>query len=444
MLKYYPSDTVLKNKFLNLCGQHYGIMESQILTSSQGKYTPRISVCTANMPAYHKAIIHEKAEINHHLSGYGVYFEEAMVRLLGEGIERYALLLANGYYQDKQIKASYNDIHKYGEAMPWEYMMMYSDEDYRKLAQHTNVRPITKDDPISWIRCPSVFDPNREIYIPAQLMFTGFNNLADEKLFSPGFSKGAAAHTTLKNALKSALMESVEADAFSTGWYAKTYARRLIVDDENMLNLINQSIGDIDCEVFPFEYSLPDMPGYSVGVALLSNHGKRPAVVVGCQTDLNAGKALYKALLEALAIYYLATNGPLLIPDLYLKKVENNSFNNLDTNVALWANPENYEKKKDFFYSWCQDKVLLSSLESQECESVDDEISGILTKLRKKSSYGVYLDITPPEVQDKGWKVLRTFFPELVQMCLPSFPYSNHPRIREFGGVKNDLPHPVP
>ena len=78
MLKYYPSNTVLKNKFLTLCGQHYGIMESQILTSSQGKYTPKISVCTANMPAYQKAVIDECAEINHHLSGYGVHFEEAM------------------------------------------------------------------------------------------------------------------------------------------------------------------------------------------------------------------------------------------------------------------------------------------------------------------------------------------------------------------------------
>jgi thiazole/oxazole-forming peptide maturase SagD family component len=419
-------------------------MESQILTSAQGKYTPKISVCTANMPAYQKAIIDERAEINHHLSGYGVHFEEAMVRLLGEGIERYALLLANGYYQDKQVRASYNTIHNYGESMPWEYMMMYSEEDYKRLASNTTIRPITKDDPISWIKCPSVFDKDREIYIPAQLLFTGFKNASGEMLFAPGFSKGAAAHSTLMNALKSALMESVEADAFCIGWYAKTYARRIIVDDENLLNLINSIIGDIDCEVFPFEYSLPEMPGYSIGVALLSNNGKRPAVVVGCQTDLNPNKALYKALLEALAIYYLATNGPLLMPHLYLKKVMNNNFNNLDTNVSLWANTENYQEKKEFFYTWCRDKVLLSALESQEKKSAEEEISDILSKLSKKSEYGVYLDITPPEVHKKGWKVVRTFFPELVQMCLPSFPYSNHPRMQEFGGIKNDLPHPVP
>lgn len=444
MLKYYPSNTVLKNKFLTLCGQHYGIMESQILTSSQGKYTPKISVCTANMPAYQKAVIDECAEINHHLSGYGVHFEEAMVRLLGEGIERYALLLANGYYQDKQVRASYNTIQDYGESMPWKYMMMYSDEDYKKLASNTHIRPITKDDPISWIKCSSVFDKDRYIYIPAQLMFTGFKNATGEMLFSPGFSKGTAAHATLMNALKSALMESIEADAFCIGWYAKTYARRIIVDNENLLDLIDSIVGDIDCEVFPFEYSLPDMPGYSVGVALLSNNGKRPAVVVGCQTDLSPIKALYKALLEALAIYYLATNGPLLMPHLYLKKVTNNNYNNLDTNVSLWASTENYQEKKEFFYTWCKDKVLLSALESQERGSAEEEISDILSKLRKKSKYGVYLDITPPEVHNKGWKVVRTFFPELVQMCLPSFPYSNHPRMQEFGGIKNGLPHPVP
>ena len=323
-------------------------------------------------------------------------------------------------------------------------MMMYSDEDYKKLASNTHIRPITKDDPISWIKCSSVFDKDRYIYIPAQLMFTGFKNATGEMLFSPGFSKGTAAHATLMNALKSALMESVEADAFCIGWYAKTYARRIIVDNENLLDLIDSIVGDIDCEVFPFEYSLPDMPGYSVGVALLSNNGKRPAVVVGCQTDLSPIKALYKALLEALAIYYLATNGPLLMPHLYLKKVTNNNYNNLDTNVSLWASTENYQEKKEFFYTWCKDKVLLSALESQERDSAEEEISDILSKLRKKSKYGVYLDITPPEVHNKGWKVVRTFFPELVQMCLPSFPYSNHPRMQEFGGIKNGLPHPVP
>ena len=132
------------------------------------------------------------------------------------------------------------------------------------------------------------------------------------------------------------------------------------------------------------------------------------------------------------------------MPHLYLKKVTNNNFNNLDTNVSLWASTENYQEKKEFFYTWCKDKVLLSALESQESGSAEEEISDILSKLRKKSEYGVYLDITPPEVHNKGWKVVRTFFPELVQMCLPSFPYSNHPRMQEFGGIKNGLPHPVP
>ena len=116
----------------------------------------------------------------------------------------------------------------------------------------------------------------------------------------------------------------------------------------------------------------------------------------------------------------------------------------LRTNVSLWASTENYQEKKEFFYTWCKDKVLLSALESQERDSAEEEISDILSKLRKKSKYGVYLDITPPEVHNKGWKVVRTFFPELVQMCLPSFPYSNHPRMQEFGGIKNGLPHPVP
>jgi len=438
MLKYYPSSVRVKNKFKDICSQHYGIMESQILTSAKGRYTPNISVCTANMPNYHKIIVHEKAEMNHHLSGYGIYFEESMIRLLGEGIERYALLLASEVYKNKEVKASYNVVRKMGEVMPWEYINMYSKEDYDRLGSFTNMRSIDKDTKL-------IFDKNREIYIPAQLLFIGFRNEKEnEALFAPGFSKGAAAHVTLENALEAAVMEAVEADAFTINWYTSRKTRRIIIDDENLIEIIEEAVKDIDCEVLPLEFSLEGAPGHTVGVALINKKDNRPTVVLGCQSSLDAKKAIYKALLEALAIYYLAVNGPLLLPEQYLLSVKDNNYNNLDSNVAYWASEVDGEKKKAYFYNLCREEVLLSSLENFEKEDKKKEIGDILGKLNKISNYGVFLYITPPEVMNKGWKVVRTFFPELVQMSLPSFPYSNHPRLKKYGGVLNELPHPVP
>lgn len=444
MLNIYPTNRSLKNKFLHYGGQHFGILESQLLTSTKGRYTPKIDVCTANMPKYEKLILNEEAEINHHLSGYGVFFEEALIRLLGESIERYALMISNTYYRDFVVNASYNEIAKKGEVMAWEYIMMYSQEDYKKIQAVTNVRPITKDDPLNWILCQSLFDKDRQIYIPIQLLFTGYKMAKDEILFAPGFSKGTAAHSTIERALNSAIMEAVEADAFTLAWYAQAPARQVIIDDEEFLQLLEKMLGLVDSEIFVLEYGLEDMPGYAVSVSLLTRNGKRPSVIMGCQADLNPKKAIYKAFLEALAIYYLATNGPLLLPDLYLAHVKGNLYNNLDSNVAYWAKTDDWEKKKKFIKEMPKEKVLLSSLENMEKETTKEEIAQSLSMIRKVSDQAVYLDITPIEVKGEGWHVIRTFFPELVQMSLPSYPYSNHPRMKKHGGVTNELPHPIP
>jgi hypothetical protein len=54
------------------------------------------------------------------------------------------------------------------------------------------------------------------------------------------------------------------------------------------------------------------------------------------------------------------------------------------------------------------------------------------------------IDITPAELSETRWKVMRVFVPELVSMSLPGVPPRNHPRIRDYGGVTNDRPHPLP
>lgn len=444
MLSFYPRNTVLQHRFHSFCGQHYGVLESQILTTAQGRFTPKIDVCTSRMPAYHKVLIGDQVEMDYHLSGYGTQLEESMIRLLGEGIERYAVVTADDFYRDSFIKASWNEMKNSYNVMPWEYVLFYSPSDYERLSTCTRITPIDKDTSISWVPCNSLFRPNEYIYVPAQLLFTGTRGTFDEPMFAPGFSKGSAAHIDFKHALKAALMESIEADSFTVGWYAKTRAREVIVDDSELLRVISRMVGDTNSKPFVFEYTLPDVPGYSFGVALLSNSGERPAVVVGCQTDLDARKAVYKALLEALAIYYMAMNGPIVSPELYMRKVVNGEYNNLDSNVAMWADEENALEKQNFFKKWCKEKVLLSTLETQETGLVDDDLAYILRRLKGVSRYGVYLDVTPAEVMHRGWSVVRTFIPELVQMCLPAFPYSNHPRIKHFGGVNNVLPHPVP
>ena len=449
MLKYYPSHQNLNNRFRQISGQHTGITESRILMTCFSRTGPDVEVCTAQMPDYHKLIIHEKSDINHHLSGYGIFFEEAYIRLLGESIERYALLFGAILYKNKTVYKTYNEMSSEQRCMQWEHMKMYSKEDYEKISKVTGVRDIDKDALIAWVPCISLFSPGQKINIPTQMLFTGFRVEAAKRdaFFVPGFSKGTAAHTNFKKALTSAMMEAVEAHCFMINWYTNWKCKKVIIDDSELLDIVEKALGNSDMKLDVYDYSLEDMPGYTFAAVLTNKKKKRPLIVVGCQSGLNPRRTLYRALNEALAIYYLAYNGPLMLPEHYLQRENSNSkkkeFSNLDTNVAYWAHPDDAEEKLKVFDDKCKGTVLLSSMKDYS-GSDGEELKYVMRMLSKVSKDGVFLDITPPEIMEKGFYVLRTFFPELVQLSLPSFPFSNHPAIKQYGGIANAYPHPVP
>ncbi|NOX62161.1 MAG: streptolysin associated protein SagD [Chloroflexi bacterium] len=382
--------------------------------------------------------------MSYHLAGYGKYQEEALIRLLGEGIERYALVVGARLYQDKIFSASYNDLQGEANVMPWELMNVYTDEDYSKMRGKVNIEPITKDDRISWLWCPSLFEPGKEICVPAQLIFTGFRHEHGEKLFLPGFSKGAAAHTNPIKSLIGAILEAIEADAFMIRWYTHQKMRQVIIDNITLIQLISEFMSELDFEIIVYEYSLPDMPAHSFGVGLLNNRMERPIALLGCSTSLNPMSGVYRALVEALAIHYLATYGPLVEPDHYLPTVAPRDFADLDSNVAYWAHKEDATSKQTFLRELVEGQTPLSGMENLSTGNDEQDLQYLIRHLSRVSKYGIFLDITPPEIAHTGWRVTRTFFPELVQMSLPAFPYSGHPRIRQYGGIRNERPHPLP
>ena len=442
MLRFYPSSVHVLNEFRQLCSQHFGITESQIIQVAQSKHAPRVQTMTARMPAYHKILLGAKTEVQYHLAGYGVYREEALIRLLGEGIERYALFTAAAAVRKRLFRASYNDLKSESNVMPWELINIFSEKDYEKMRGKLIFRRITPDDPISWMWCPSLFNPGKDICIPAQCLFTGAQ-FEDEIPFITSFSKGCASHTTPELALRTALLEAIEADAITIRWYTLTQSRRVILDDPILREMIAEIFSDLDVEILPYEYTIPGMPGHAFGVAVLSKGTERPTVLLGTGAGLNPSATLYRALIEAVAIFYMAYNGPALQPRDYLTSIDAHSHTNLDSNVAYWAGSENGDTKRATMRNMAEGEVRLSALKNYQ-STIDEELDYLLGELKNVSRYAVYLDITPRELEHRDWSVARVFFPELVQVSLPSFPYSAHPRLLQFGGIQNQLPHPSP
>ncbi len=448
-LTYYPSHKHILNQYERFCGQHTGIMESQIVMQANSSLIRNVTLATAVMPNYHKALFGDSAEISYHLSGYGIYKEEAYVRLLGEGIERYGLFTSVLYYKDKLEYHTYNELaEKYPDkVIPWTLIDIYGDKEYEKLERSTFLSRVTKDDIIGWVECPSLFDKNRSYYIPAQMMFIGYriNKEKNEKWFTPAFSKGSAAHTSLEKALAGAITESIESDALMLKWYGQYHAKEVIIDDYDLSMIVNKILDGTNYSMRVYDYTIDPELGYVFGVALINNYNERPKVVMGCSSNYDPRKAIYRGLMEAMAILYLVINGPIVMPKDYLECAHEKEYANLDSNVSFWASITNSEEKLAHLENIVDGRKALSSYPDLLAEEGVNELDKLLTELKKISKYSVFMDITPVEVDKKGLKVMRVFSPDLVQMSFPGMPYSKHPRMIKYGGVQqNEFPHPLP
>ncbi|WP_456394247.1 YcaO-like family protein [Thermococcus sp.] len=442
---YYPFFTYQLERFKRIAGQHAGILEASLITSTKIPNAPAPYAITGKMPNYHKIVIDLSSEVEYHLSGYGMSYEECLVKYIGESVERYAVLLASEVFKDEIIYATYNELERKGEeVMPFEYLKLFSDYEIFKNSPLRISEP-SKNDVIGWIKCPSLFKSNREIYTPAQVLFIGYLPMKyNEKRYLPAFSTGTASHLSLENALLGSLMEWIEIDAVMTRWYTKLPSPRIIIDDQLLSGAHFEILReDSPYEVVPLYMSLPDLPIHVFGVFLINRRLETPYILFGSQSSFNPVAGLYRGLMEAAAILYLGTYGYLTMPAKYF--IESGPFVDLDKNVAFYSHPTRIKEKKELIESLVsEDNISLSSLKDLSTGSTKDDLKYVIKQLKTISHYGVYLDITPPELQDKGIYVTRTFIPELCNMCLPGFPYTNHPRLNKYGGVKNAYPHPLP
>jgi len=444
----YPAHFT-ESVFKKICSEHGGIIQSLLVSTLQYAEGFHIKSVAAQMPAYHKVLLHPDVQVQYHLSGYGTFHEEAMIRLVGEAIERYSLMVGPYPYQNEIQYATYHEMERNGKVIPWEYLTLYTENDYAKLnkGSYKDHRPLKKDDVIAWLSCPSLLYPNQTIWVPMQLLFVGYkaSRLKKEQLFAPAFSTGTAAHRSLEHALLNAILEIVEIDAVMVQWYTQRKAPQILLDDITLLQHYGQLFSkDSDIEVLAMDLRILDEIQANVfGVVLLNRQDTRPLVSYGAQADLDPASAFHRSLMEAMAIRFLGIYGPLYSPNEYLAPITN-EFTDLDTNVSFFANPEDAATKRGIIQDLIQGKKLLSSFPHFDTLDTKQNLLNLLTQLKKISEYAVYLDVTPPEVREHGWYVMRAIVPELVTMCFPGVPYSQHPRFQKFGGIKTQCPHPLP
>lgn len=163
---------------------------------------------------------------------------------------------------------------------------------------------------------------------------------------------------------------------------------------------------------------------------IFSRNNNLPAYTVGVQGGKNLEEVLYRGMMECLAVVEYNMNLPWMDQKKYMSiKKNKTAINNLDDNVTLYAK---YGKPKQV-----QHEIdLYNNCHIKKSHNVIEEV-------RKISKYAGYMVITLPDFEKLNLEVCRVSIPELLPLCLPSYPPYHHKRYKELGGIKNNVPHPL-
>jgi thiazole/oxazole-forming peptide maturase SagD family component len=445
---FYPIRNYLASNILrHIFSEHTGIARSLLVSPMKHPNDLGIKSVTAQMPAYHKILVSHELDVQYHLAGYGLTYDEAIIRLVGEAIERYSSLGAYFQIKEKIVYCTYNEIKYRGVAPPFEYLRIYDGSDYERFNSRgsNRGRPIERDDVFAWVPCVSLFSTSNTIWLPAQILFMGHKtNSSKGELFAwPTFSTGTAAHTRFESALMNALTEAIQIDAIMLHWYTKRIGAKILIDRLDVSSLVSDNSNNITQIVaaIPTDNCLRL---HVVTTVLQNKRRERPYIVFGSHAGRDPAKAVYRSIMEARAVTYLGQYGPLFSPQEYYPRGHQFAFTDLDSNVGFYADPLNAHNKRDLFASLYSGYVPLSTLKMHASGDESRDLADLIEDVGGISSYAAWLDVTPIEVRRFGWRVVRVFIPELLTMCIPGVPPTLHPRLLQHGGVRNDLPHPLP
>ena len=450
-LTHYPSMTHIVNEYKKIGGNQVGIIPGNFISVTEFPGEPYIRTMTASMPAYHKQVFNDpQMDMQYHLSGYGLYQEEALIKLMGESVERYGALVSMKTFEDQIHYATYSELSRSGRCLPLDYLGIFDSEQQQSISSlmpRYSERPPDEHDVIGWIKCPSLVHPGEEIWTPAQLFFLGFQSDPNhnDRMFTPSFSTGTAAHISTTKALRNALIESIQIDAFILNWYTDARAPRVVLDDVRLERFFEQmGLGpEGHYEILATYLTRPELPLPNFGVYLLRKDDRIPFISFGVQADPNPRHAVLRGTQESIAILGMGMYGSVFDTEQFHFANVASAFTDLDTNVQYYANPDNGAIKLATIESRVDGEVQFSDLESLPDED-DASVRELISMIAKVSEWAVYLDITPSELHHMDWRVMRTLIPELCSMCLPGMPPRNHPRFAAYGGVTNAKPHPLP
>ncbi|HYP23947.1 MAG TPA: YcaO-like family protein [Actinomycetota bacterium] len=433
------TDGLTRRMLSPLCG-----LNTSIQSFLRGSADPRIVVVGAEITGVHEILGRPPPTHSYHIGGGGVFPEEALIRTLGESLERYAQLMGGIRHRGGLRFTSYDSLLAKGErVVDPEYLTFF--EPHQLSQPGFLFEAFRRDAPVAWLHVRSLTG-GETTWAPAQILTLGYNvhQAAGEPWIVSAVTTGTAAHTDPTKALRNCILELIQLDTVMGHWYTDRVARRIELDRRTAP--ISRILGKffqrgLDAAFYTIENA--DLPGHHIACKITDADGI-PSIAIGLGTDTNLVDAMYKAMLEGVGVVKLAR---LLAIQMQTRRggaieIDPTSLYDLDNNVLYYALPENRHLLERRFGD--DPAVHASDLDPDWGPDPAADVRGLVQAFADTGKDLFFLDLTTPDIAALGFYAFRAWSPQTLALTLPSAPALAHARYREYGGCTHAEPHPYP
>lgn len=416
-----------KDKVLEILGSEYeglsdifsdkfGIVNAMLERHELDKYNLHMYQCLSTNT---KKLFDISRDVSS--GGLGVHEDKkiAMTSCLAEALERYCMSYIP---KEEIIKSKKNKLNK---SQVFKNFSTYSQEQYNNSERFLNPNYHS----IEWTRIYSINNKKEFKYWPASLIYLPFDI---NKPVAETTSTGMAAGFSIKECIKSGLMELIERDALMINFSQRLNPPEIDITSIKGKNkkIINNIKKEYDIKIYKL-YSDINVP---IFLSLIYKKEKKHIHYgIGACASWDSDYAINKSLKECLFTYFYSLN----IMDVRQKKT-----NKIKTLYEHFL----YYQEDNF------DKLLFDSKiikYERETLTFDD----VLLQLKKNNIDVYYKELTTSDIKKTGIKVVKVIAPSLIDLNKSHiYPRLGAKRFFEvpkklnlkYNKQLSSLPHPFP
>lgn len=369
--------------------------------------------------------------------------EKALMKTLGEAIERYCL----GIYQEKKlIETSYKDLKE--NILNPKNVVCFSRQQLKN--KKFGIFRFDENTIFKWVMGYSI-SKNKKVLIPAQLVYVPYR-FKNEPLLRFPISTGAACGTSLSAAIYRGICEVVERDAFIIN-YLNSLPREMIDTTDTKNESIKMILKiykfyNIDVSVFDITTDIP-IPTFLA--VLIDRSGIGPAVTLGLKTSLNPEDAFLGSIEEAQPIRFWMRDLLKTNPNVEDIRKRRHHIKTFEERGLLWAS-KSMIRHLNFLLKNEKRKKIEDFKNMASNNSIKD-LKTVLKIFQDKKMQILFVDITTRDIEQIGFKVVKVIIPEMQPFYFEEdFKYLGGERLysvpeqigykRKNESSLNQIPHP--